>query len=344
MIRRDDDGDAWLLISQVDHAMLAADLAAVWGNAEVAKLPLADWLVPAIRDHDEGWRIWEEAPSVTQEGLPRQFTEMSSDAAEQIWTRSIETCGTGYGSFADALRRLRAEGGEVAPDDASVLEAVLKYRKTISTDRLAAQIVGEGELTADAVVASLSRLERKNVIRRLPVVLGGPAYEIVVPSSGQSPLGGIWVSKHFCALAEGARESRKEDAAEVATIDRFLADQAERQSMWSEAASDFAGEELERVIDTGFRYVQFFDRLSLWLCMAPRVEAWEAVLSSSFALTLTPQDPRQIAVAPWPFDSDAVELAVPALRVPVRKFADDDELRRVLVDAERTTLRWVLTP
>lgn len=342
MIRRD-AGEQWLLISQVDHARVAADLAMAWGNDDVARLPLAEWLVPAVRDHDEGWRTWETAPTVTEDGVPRQFTEMSVDVANEIWGRSIEISASGFGSLAEALRRLRSEGGEVTPDDAAVLDAVLRHRGTCSVERLTAEVVGEGDLGTEAVTASLARFERKGVIRQLPAIVGGPAFEIMIPTTGNSPLGGIWVSKHFCALAEGAKERLADDTGETAKIDAFLAEQASRQTAWTAAAHEFAGDELDRVIDTGFRYVQFFDRISLWLCMAERAEPWDAALSSSLALTFTPISPREITVSPWPFRSGALEVSTPAMQLPARAFSDDADLRDALADADRTTLRWVLT-
>ncbi|HEX6984505.1 MAG TPA: DUF3891 family protein, partial [Planctomycetaceae bacterium] len=167
MIRREAT-DGWLLISQVDHARLAGDLAAAWGNDRVAGLPLAEWLVPAVRDHDEGWRIWEAAPTVTEEGRPRQFTEMPAAEAAAIWAVSIDVCASGPASSAEALRKLRREHGEVTPDDAAVLEAVLSHRGSFGVERLTAEVVGEGELTADAVAASLAKLERSGAIVPLP--------------------------------------------------------------------------------------------------------------------------------------------------------------------------------
>jgi hypothetical protein len=341
MIRRDTP-DSWLLISQVDHARLAGDLAAAWGNDRVAGLPLADWLVPAVRDHDEGWRFWEAHPTVTPDGKPRQFLEMPPAESTAIWTVSIDTCASGPASSAEALRRLRSGGGEVAPDDAVVLEAIFRHRGSFGAERLTAEIVAEDGITAEAIAASVARLESKDVIRRLPVIIGGPAYEIALPAAGGSPLGGVWVSKHFCALAEIGREHRGDRPAELAVLDQFLADQTLKQREWSAAVREFAGDELQRVLDTGFRYVRFFDRISLWLCCADRDDPAEMPLSSSLALTLTPHNPREIAVTPWPFRANALELSVPAVRLATQPLPDDASLRDALRTAERTTLRWVL--
>jgi hypothetical protein len=342
MIRRETD-DAWLLISQVDHAHLAADLAAAWGNDHVPRLPLAEWLVPAIRDHDEGWRDWECTPTVTDGGRPRQFTEMPAAEATAIWSKSIAICADGVASSAEALRRLRAGGGEITPDDAAVLTAILRRRGSFGADELSSELVSEGDLTPEAIAVTLARMERAEVIAPLHTTLGGPSYALKLPSVGSAPLGGLWVSRHFTALAQAARENRADQPEECATLDAFLDEQAERQRAWSAAARDFAGDEWERVLDTGFRYVQFFDRLSLWLCMAEREEPWEASLSSSLTLRFTPQSTREMAVTPWPFAPPALELSVPALRLPAVPLASADELRSKLAALAPVRLRWVLT-
>ena len=336
-----DAPDATLLISQVDHARLAGDLAAAWGNDRVPGLPLADWLVPAVRDHDEGWRAWEAAPTVTADGRPRDFTEMPAAEAAAIWTRSIDCCAAGLPSSAEALRRLRADGGEIAPHDAAILDALLQHRGTVDIDRLTTEIVSQGDWSSATVFRTLVRFERKGLIRPLPGGVGGPAYAIDLPAVGESPLGGLWVSGHFRALAETAKEHR-DDPGEVAVIDAFLADQDAKRAAWRAAVREFAGDELDRVIDTGTRYVRFFDRISLWLCMADRTEPWEATLSSSLSLSFTPRSPREMVVDPWPFGPTALELSAPENRISTEPFADAAALREALAAAERATLRWVL--
>lgn len=79
---------AWLLISQVDHARLSGDLAAAWALAA----PPRGELLEAIAHHDDGWREWEQRPTVDDAGRPRDFTEMPLDVALEIHTRSIERC------------------------------------------------------------------------------------------------------------------------------------------------------------------------------------------------------------------------------------------------------------
>jgi hypothetical protein len=341
MIRRDAN-NAWVLISQVDHAHLAADLASAWGNDEVAPLPLTEWLLPAIRDHDAGWRAWEEAPTITDDGLPRQFMEMSAEDSEAIWTESIAISAAGTPSLADALRRMRADGGEVTPDDAAVLDELVRSRKFASADRLQAELLRGTDLTEAAIDASLQRLERRGLLRLTNQPLGGDAIQMDLAVVGASPLGGIWVSRHFTSLAEQSCESKAAEDRATAPLRRFLSDQEFLQRVWLNAVKDFAGDELERVADTGFRFVQFFDRISLWLCTADLDEAWEATLSSKLAVRFTPRTAQEIVVEPWPFRTPAIELSVPAIAIEAAPLTSDAALRHVVKSAERRTLRWVL--
>lgn len=90
MIRRESDR-SWLVISQIDHARIAGEIAAAWGSEELGPLPLPELLVPAILHHDDGWKEWEAEPQVDPvSGGPRHFTEMPMPEATAIWQRSIE--------------------------------------------------------------------------------------------------------------------------------------------------------------------------------------------------------------------------------------------------------------
>ncbi len=96
MIRRDwldpvTGAHQWLLLGQVEHAQLSAQLAAGWGAPPFASALPADEVQWAIGHHDDGWRFWDEAPDVDPEsGRPRSFTEMDPADSLAIWTTSIE--------------------------------------------------------------------------------------------------------------------------------------------------------------------------------------------------------------------------------------------------------------
>jgi hypothetical protein len=97
MIRRNatmsDGTPAWVLISQIEHARLAGEVARQWQAGGLATMPHRDEVLEAIAHHDDGWAEWEAAPQVDpQSGTPLAFTEMPLVAALAIWKRSIDRC------------------------------------------------------------------------------------------------------------------------------------------------------------------------------------------------------------------------------------------------------------
>ena len=253
MIRRD-DGNDWLLISQIDHARLAADIATVWGRDEIVELPNCDQLVTAIRKHDDGWRDWELTPQIDPvNGRPRSFTEMPMDVATGIWNQSIEVC------------------------------------------------------RADSALAA------------------------------------AWVSRHFCELGERARENRDEASADIAAIDRFLNQQATQLAKWrNEIPLEASGEDVESLVETGYKYVQFFDWLSLWICCARRSQPTNMTIPAGKQITLTPCGDTEFAIAPFPLSIDRLPLTVTARRIPASKYSSDSELHTAIAATPVEHLNWTL--
>ncbi|QDT36987.1 DUF3891 family protein [Stratiformator vulcanicus] len=367
MIRRDCE-DGWLLITQVDHAHLAARLAALWGNRTIPKLPVPQMLLPAIRDHDEGWRFWEQNPSVDPEtGFPQSFLDVPIEDAVRIWARSVEQAGKGTASEAEALGLLDRAGIDVTPEVAIVLRQVLSHRPTFTLHDVIADLeVSAGpDIPRETIVEILDELREAKVIRRDDYPLAGSVYSVDLQLDGATPFGEIWVSVHFTALAEAMlarRENAREqdglvDRADDPDVERFAETFLDQQSTVREARSfvalrGFAGDSYDQLIDTGFRYVRFFDWLSLWMCLAERdrPETFSISERKGLRVSLTPQpsdeDRLQIFSAdPWPFQGTGpVEVALPAVQVAGRTFRDDAELSLAIHEGKRTELRWRLVP
>lgn len=106
MIRRNvpltEGPDKWLLISQVEHARVSADLATAWGGGRVAEVVCgADdtnlhlqqarrELLAAILHHDDGWAGWEASPSLDPEAArPYSFTELPRRDSLVLWRDSL---------------------------------------------------------------------------------------------------------------------------------------------------------------------------------------------------------------------------------------------------------------
>jgi hypothetical protein len=75
-----DAGDSWQIVLQTDHAVLAGDFARAWGNEQFETPEPLDVVVSATSRHDDGWAIWERAPSLlAQNGgppKPRNFLDV----------------------------------------------------------------------------------------------------------------------------------------------------------------------------------------------------------------------------------------------------------------------------
>lgn len=74
-----DLGDAWQIVLQTDHAVLAGEFARAWGNGRFETPHPRRVMAVATTRHDDGWAIWERAPSLLyQNGAPepRNFLDV----------------------------------------------------------------------------------------------------------------------------------------------------------------------------------------------------------------------------------------------------------------------------
>lgn len=73
MIRAETD-TGWILIRHTDHAWLAGEFAAAWGNDLFPKPEPFERLCFAVAHHDDGWRARDAEPVLTSDGKPEGFT------------------------------------------------------------------------------------------------------------------------------------------------------------------------------------------------------------------------------------------------------------------------------
>lgn len=361
MIRRD-AGDDWLLISQIDHAHLAAEIASVWGNDDIEPLPMADLLVPAIRDHDEGWRAWESAPQIDPNlGWPRNFTEMPMQDATEIWSKSIDICAHG-GSVVSAARAkfrqfLRVKRSQLTKTQRTIFDALVEldvFDVVVDLDvpfdeqflRDAVSKLGYGkQFGREAIRRTLSYLEQAGIVHIVQQTGDEDTiYETIVPTQRASSLAGSWVSRHFCWLAEKAQESRTADPEESNAVEQFLAMQQKRQLWWiSNPGFTTTHARFNELSRNGFRWVQFFDRLSLWICCAKRTEPFDVTSPDGVNFTWIPCRSNKFIIDPFPLSIDVLPLSVSALHIPARFYADDEELQMTMRDAGMEELTWVIS-
>jgi hypothetical protein len=145
------DGNDWLLIRQPDHALLAGELAAQWGNERFAPPEPREPALRAITSHDNGWEEWEAQPRVDPAtGIPYAFLNMPVESFLLIWRRGVrramaETPYVGLLVGAHGRRLVEgrlARGEDPPPVRHDLAEFVAEVR--------AAQERAKGELAWDA--------------------------------------------------------------------------------------------------------------------------------------------------------------------------------------------------
>lgn len=83
--------DHLLLITQPDHASLAARIMAEWRRDDLPRSPLRDVILLATREHDNGWLEPDRAPIVEPAtGRLLDFINAPEAVRQGIWPRGVE--------------------------------------------------------------------------------------------------------------------------------------------------------------------------------------------------------------------------------------------------------------
>jgi Protein of unknown function (DUF3891) len=83
-----DEGPDLLVITQTDHARFAGELLSLWRTDGVADHPRRDDLLFATREHDNGWRESDAAPTLNPDtGRPHDFLTLPRGERNEIWAR-----------------------------------------------------------------------------------------------------------------------------------------------------------------------------------------------------------------------------------------------------------------
>jgi uncharacterized protein DUF3891 len=83
--------DQLLLITQPDHAALAAQIIAVWRRDGFPDAPRRETVLLATRDHDNGWEAEDRTPTIEPvTGKILDFVEISPDVKRRVWPRAID--------------------------------------------------------------------------------------------------------------------------------------------------------------------------------------------------------------------------------------------------------------
>ena len=254
----DDGRQGLVLLSQVEHARIAGEIAAAWGGPHVEPIVPRAEIVDAVFHHDDGWSEWERHPDVDPiTGNPYAFTDMPGNVKFAIWRKSIAAA----------------------------------------------------------------------------LALG--------------PLPAAVVARHFIGLERGTNRWQEtggytdSDAREFIECYTALADQ------WIDQWSRESPSNTESIARRGREWLQWFDVLSLWLCMSERRVPQRFDAPSTGAITMQPQatitsSSACIVVDPWPFQRQAIRLKIEGQHVHRRRYRDAADLANEAV--AQVQLCWNLLP
>ncbi len=83
-----DEGETYRLVSQEDHARLAADIVALYREELWHDLARRDDVLFAVREHDNGWREIDRAPALDEATRgPCDFVRAPPETRTGIWRR-----------------------------------------------------------------------------------------------------------------------------------------------------------------------------------------------------------------------------------------------------------------
>lgn len=154
----------WWLITHPDHAHLAGDFAAAWGNAQFRKPEPRVRVLKGIACHDDGWAARDAHPSITRQGKPSAFsTELVGkysafeeiDLAEYLSVRDRAVriiadedpyAGLLVSMHTYNLLTAHADRLTIAPDGLSLLDGFL-HQQRVFQRRLKAAIAADTSLT-----------------------------------------------------------------------------------------------------------------------------------------------------------------------------------------------------
>ena len=194
----------------------------------------------------------------------------------------------------------------------------------------------EAAPTVDAAGRPRNFLEMP-VAEVLPVWRRGPRR-----AAEYDPYSGLLVSLHATRIFQPRYQHGRDAAEERESLRLFLEEQeAFRSDLQRRVTVD------EPVVRAHSALIGLWDRLSLLVCCGPIPAATLEDVPAhggAMAVRVIPTGERWAALEPYPFAGGAVELAVPARRVPAHPYATPEALREALAAAPAETLTFTLHP
>jgi hypothetical protein len=156
----------WWLITHPDHARLAGEFAAAWGNEKFQKPKPRVRVLKGIARHDDGWTTRDAHPTITREGKPSAFSvelvgKYSAfeeiDLEEYLGVReravSIIAKEDPYAALLISMHTYsllteHADRTTIAAQDLPILDRFLENQRVVQGN-LRAAISADGTLTPD---------------------------------------------------------------------------------------------------------------------------------------------------------------------------------------------------
>jgi hypothetical protein len=170
--------------------------------------------------------------------------------------------------------------------------------------------------------------------------------------AGQDRYAGLLVNMHLVGLykqrygIDPDLRAKPQPPLVQAFIDENLARLEEDQRrLRADLQADSAGGQspFDRQLWKNYKLLQVFDRLSLYLCMPPRIArtlgpAPVDDMGQEVELTLTPWSAGALTVSPYPFRQAPLAVGVTARTVAARDYASDEEFREVYAQVTPTRI------
>ncbi len=161
-------------------------------------------------------------------------------------------------------------------------------------------------------------------------------------AADRDPYAGLLVSLHAARLFRPRLAAGRDPAEDREHLRHYLEEQAGFQAKIREPLGLD-----EAVVAAHSRLIGTWDRLSLLLCCGPiPAAALEEVPArqGALAVRVVPAGERSAALDPYPFTGGPLAVAVPARRIPARRYQTSDALREALAAAPVETLEFTLHP
>jgi hypothetical protein len=161
----------WWLITHPDHARLAGEFAAAWGNVQFRKPEPRERVLRGIACHDDGWAVRDAHPSITRQDKPSAFsTELVGkysafeeidiadylavrDSAVRIVAEQDPYAGLLISMHTYNLLTAHADRSTIAPDGLALLDVFLDRQRAYQAEL-------RSQIHADPVLTPLEKSEQ----------------------------------------------------------------------------------------------------------------------------------------------------------------------------------------